>query len=97
VNHLKVSRSYIHESAIDSDHAAAMRAIVTFAREMGVVVIAQGVETEEQSALLKEADSATQAQGFHFSKAVSAERAGELLRQFVLPSVADSASLISSE
>ena len=81
VNHLKIARSYMKESAIDSDHAAAMRAIVNFAQELGIAVIAQGVETEEQNTLLKETDSATQAQGFHFSKAVSAEKAGELLRK----------------
>jgi diguanylate cyclase (GGDEF)-like protein/PAS domain S-box-containing protein len=81
VNHLKIARSYMNESAIDSEHAAAMRAIVTFAQELGIPVIAQGVETEEQSALLKQTDSATQAQGFHFSKAVSAEKAAEFLRQ----------------
>jgi diguanylate cyclase (GGDEF)-like protein/PAS domain S-box-containing protein len=80
VNHLKVARSYIQESAIDSDDAAAMRAILTFARDMGITVIAQGVETEEQSTLLKRTDSATQAQGFHFSKAVGADSASELLR-----------------
>jgi diguanylate cyclase (GGDEF)-like protein/PAS domain S-box-containing protein len=81
VNHLKIARSYMNESAIDSEHAAAMRAIVTFAQELGIGVIAQGVETEEQSALLRETDSVTKAQGFHFSKAVSAEKAGELLRK----------------
>lgn len=80
VNHLKVARSYIQESAIDSDDAAAMRAILTFARDMGITVIAQGVETQEQSTLLKRTDSATQAQGFHFSKAVGANSASELLR-----------------
>jgi len=80
VNHLKIARSYIQESAIDSDGAAAMRAILTFARDMGITVIAQGVETEEQRTLLKRTHSATQAQGFHFSKAVGANSASELLR-----------------
>jgi diguanylate cyclase (GGDEF)-like protein/PAS domain S-box-containing protein len=80
VNHLKIARSYIQESAIDSDDAAAMRAILAFARDMGITVIAQGVETEEQSSLLKRTDSATQAQGFHFSKAVGAHSASEMLR-----------------
>jgi EAL domain-containing protein (putative c-di-GMP-specific phosphodiesterase class I) len=69
--HLKIARSYINVSAIDSAYAAAVRAIVTFAQELGIAVIAQGVET----------DSATQAQEFHFSKAVSAEKAGELLNK----------------
>jgi diguanylate cyclase (GGDEF)-like protein/PAS domain S-box-containing protein len=81
VNHLKIAPSYIKEAAIDSDDAAAMRAILAFARDMGIAVIAQGVETEQQSALLQSTDSATQGQGFHFSKAVSAGEAGELLRR----------------
>jgi diguanylate cyclase (GGDEF)-like protein/PAS domain S-box-containing protein len=81
VNHLKIAPSYIRESAIDSEHAAGMRAIVTFARDMGIAVIAQGVETSEQTSLLKETYAAAQAQGFHFSKPVNAEMAAELLRK----------------
>jgi diguanylate cyclase (GGDEF)-like protein/PAS domain S-box-containing protein len=81
VNHLKIARSYIDEASIDSDHAAAMRAIIAFARDMGIAVISQGVETEAQSKLLKETDSAAQGQGFHFSKPLSAENAVELLRR----------------
>jgi EAL domain-containing protein (putative c-di-GMP-specific phosphodiesterase class I) len=80
VNHLKIAASLISD-AVDSDESAAMRAIVTFAREMGITVIAQGVETEEQRRLLRQTDPAAQAQGFHFSKAVSAEQAGGLLRE----------------
>jgi diguanylate cyclase (GGDEF)-like protein/PAS domain S-box-containing protein len=80
VNHLKMAPSYIDERAINADDAAAMRAIMAFARDMGIAVIAQGVETERQSALLRQTDCATHAQGFHFSKPVSAEKAGELLR-----------------
>jgi diguanylate cyclase (GGDEF)-like protein/PAS domain S-box-containing protein len=81
VNHLKIARSYIDNSTLDSDCAATIRAIVTFARDMGIAVIAQGVETAQQSALLAETDGATQAQGFHFSKAVDPIRATELLRR----------------
>jgi len=80
VNHLKIAASLISD-AVDSDESAAMRAIVTFAREMGIAVIAQGVETEEQRRLLRQTDPAAQAQGFHFSKPVSAEQAGGLLRE----------------
>jgi EAL domain-containing protein (putative c-di-GMP-specific phosphodiesterase class I) len=53
---------------------------LAFARDMGITVIAQGVETEEQSTLLRRTHSATQAQGFHFSKAVGADSASALLR-----------------
>ena len=95
VNHLKIAPSYIKESAIDSDDAAAMRAILAFARDMGIAVIAQGVETEQQSALLQLTDSATQGQGFHFSKAVSAGEASELLRRGCIETVAADAAIVT--
>ena len=81
VNHLKIARSFITRSTSDPESAATIRAIVNFARDIGIGVIAQGVETEEQRELLTSTDATTQAQGFHFSKAVGADRAGELLRQ----------------
>ena len=95
VNHLKIAPSYIKESAIDSDDAAAMRAILAFARDMGIAVIAQGVETEQQSALLQRTDSATQGQGFHFSKAVSAGEASELLRRGCIETAATDAAIVT--
>ena len=80
VNHLKVAQSFINRSTTDAESAATIRAIVNFARDIGIVVIAQGVETEQQRDLLTLTDITTQAQGFHFSKAVGAERASEMLR-----------------
>jgi diguanylate cyclase (GGDEF)-like protein len=81
VNHLKIARSYIRDASTDVEHATAMRAIMRFAHDIGIAVIAQGVETEEQNVLLKETGGATQAQGFHFSRAVGAEKAAALLRR----------------
>jgi len=81
VNHLKIARSYIRDASTDAEHATAMRAIMRFAHDIGIAVIAQGVETEEQNALLKDTEGATQAQGFHFSRAVSGEKAAALLRR----------------
>ena len=81
VNHLKIARSYIREATIDAEHAAAVRAIMRFAHDIGIAVIAQGVESEEENALLTKADTATLGQGFHFSRAVSGEKAGALLKR----------------
>jgi diguanylate cyclase (GGDEF)-like protein/PAS domain S-box-containing protein len=81
VNHLKIARSYIREATTNAEHATALRAIMRFARDIGVAVIAQGVESEEENALLTETDTATLAQGFHFSRAVSPEKAAALLRR----------------
>lgn len=84
VNHLKIAQSFINRSTVDPESAATIRAMVNFANDIGIGIIAQGVETEQQRALLAATDSTTQAQGFLFSKAVEAVQATELLRQVVL-------------
>ena len=81
MNHLKIAQSFIKKSVDDADSAATIRAIVNFARDVGIGVIGQGVETEQQRALLASTGLATQGQGFHFSKAVGAVHATEFLRQ----------------
>lgn len=58
-----------------------MRAIIGAAREMGIKVIAEGVESEEQRSLLLGIGQTTTAQGFYFSEPVSAAAAGRLLRR----------------
>jgi diguanylate cyclase (GGDEF)-like protein/PAS domain S-box-containing protein len=90
VNHLKIAQSFVKRSTSDPECAATIRAIVNFAHDIGISVIAQGVETEQQRDLLISTDAMTQAQGFHFSKAVSAERAGEILRQGRIASMSES-------
>jgi EAL domain-containing protein (putative c-di-GMP-specific phosphodiesterase class I) len=90
VNHLKIARSFINRSTSDPESAATIRAIVNFAHDIGIVVIAQGVETEEQSDMLTSIDITTQAQGFHFSKPLAADSAGEFLRKFRIASTAES-------
>jgi diguanylate cyclase (GGDEF)-like protein len=81
VSHLKIAQSVIHRSTSDPGSAATIRAIVNLAREAGIGVIAQGVETEQQRLLLAHTNWATKAQGFHFSEAVGAAEASALLRQ----------------
>ena len=81
VKHLKIAQSFIRKSTLDAESVATTHAIVNFAKAVGIGIIAQGVETEEQRALLAATDFSTRAQGFHFSEAVGAARAGELLRQ----------------
>ena len=81
VSHLKIAQSVIHRSTRDPGSAATIRAIVNLAREAGIGVIAQGVETEQQRLLLADTNWATKAQGFHFSEAVGAAEASALLRR----------------
>jgi diguanylate cyclase (GGDEF)-like protein/PAS domain S-box-containing protein len=80
VNHLKIAQSFVNRCSTDPGSAATISAIINFARDVGVGVIAQGIETDEQRALIASTDSHAHAQGFHFSAAVGPDEAAELLR-----------------
>ncbi len=96
VNHLKITRSLISKAIEDPRSAATICAIINLAREVGIGVIAEGVETEEQRDLLASAGCATDAQGYYFSEAVAAAHASELLRKggFALNAPKDGLRLI---
>jgi diguanylate cyclase (GGDEF)-like protein/PAS domain S-box-containing protein len=92
VNHLKIAQSFINRSTSDPESAATIRAILNFAHDVGIGVIAQGIETEEQRDLLTSTDTVAHGQGFHFSKAVGAERAGDFLREGRVATAGESSS-----
>ncbi|WP_412071434.1 EAL domain-containing protein [Pseudomonas sp. FEN] len=79
VNHLKLAQSFINHATQDAESATTLRAIINFAREVGIGIIAEGVETQEQRHSLMATGSPMAAQGFYFSKAVDSQRAAELL------------------
>jgi diguanylate cyclase (GGDEF)-like protein/PAS domain S-box-containing protein len=80
VSHLKIAQSFINSTDTFPERASMIRAIIKIARELNIGVIAEGVETEEQRALLASTGSTTHAQGYFFSEAVAAARADQLLR-----------------
>ena len=69
---VKIDRSYITDVATDASHEAFVRAVLAYATTLGVEVIAEGVETPEQLAKLREI-GITIAQGFYYSRPVPAE------------------------
>lgn len=92
VNHLKVARRFVEKATEDPQRAATIRAIIGAAREMGIQVIAEGVETQEQRALLVSIGSGTHGAGFLFSHAVPAERATDLLKKGVIEQAGQTAA-----
>ena len=74
VNTLKIDRSFVVRMHADDEHFEIVRTIVTLAHTLEMDVIAEGIETAEQLALLKMLDC-EQGQGYLFSKPLSKEDA----------------------
>ncbi len=84
VNRLKIARGMIATADVEAGGGAMVRAILSLARELGVDVVAEGVETEAQCRLLMDASANAQGQGFYYSHAVSAEDTLRMLRAGVV-------------
>ena len=78
IERLKIDRSFIQDMVKDSDDRAIIGAVTSMAHKMGIKTVAEGVETEEQLAFLRDSDC-DEAQGFLFSRPVSAEQFRELV------------------
>jgi len=64
---LKIDRSFIEDVTTSEDERVIVKAVLAMARNLGVKVIAEGVETKEQHAFLAE-ESCDFLQGFLFSR-----------------------------
>jgi EAL domain-containing protein (putative c-di-GMP-specific phosphodiesterase class I) len=83
VSRLKIAREFVRDIATNAGDAAIVRATIGLARELGIDVVAEGVETAGALSLL-EAAGCRCAQGYFFSRPVPANAAGDLLRRGVL-------------
>jgi EAL domain-containing protein (putative c-di-GMP-specific phosphodiesterase class I) len=79
IDELKIDRSFVARMELDPRNAQLVQAIVGLARNLGVKVVAEGVETRDQLAALR-ALGCDFAQGFLFSEPVPADEAEALLR-----------------
>ena len=80
VGRLKIASHMVAAASDEGAGQAMMRAIIVLAGELGVEVVAEGVETEAQRAALVKMSSATKGQGFYFSKPMRAEDTTQNLR-----------------
>ncbi len=78
---LKIDGSFIRDLTVDPFDEAISQAIVTLARSLQVRVVAEGVETQAQLLKLRRM-GCDEAQGFYFSKAVTASETLELFDRF---------------
>ncbi len=81
VDILKVDRSFVKDVPHDQEDVSLVTAIVAMADSLGIAVVAEGVETEEQRLFLKEI-GCDYMQGFLFDKPLSA---GEMEQRIADP------------
>lgn len=80
VDCLKIDRSFICDVDCDSSAAAVATSIVAIAHSLGLQVVAEGVETKEQLAFLRQC-GCDAFQGYYFSKPLPAAGFAELLAE----------------
>lgn len=79
VDVLKIDQSFIHGLSHEPKDAALVSAIIQLGRSLNLSIIAEGVETQEQLAFLKQ-QGCEEGQGYYFSKALPADSFARLLR-----------------
>ncbi len=75
---LKIDRAFVNDMTTSAEHLAIVSAIVNLAKALGIFVVAEGVETEEQAARLH-ALGCDEAQGYLFGRPLPAYEAAKLL------------------
>ena len=80
IDALKIDQSFIRDLTTDPDSKAIAATIIAMAHNLNHIVIAEGVETEEQLAFLRE-HQCDEFQGYLLSRPVPADELLEILRQ----------------
>jgi diguanylate cyclase (GGDEF)-like protein/PAS domain S-box-containing protein len=81
VDTLKIDRSFINDIHVNPSYSAIIDAIIDIATKLKLGIIAEGVETEEQSNFLIE-KRCYEMQGFLFSKPVTVEEFEKMLLKY---------------
>jgi EAL domain-containing protein (putative c-di-GMP-specific phosphodiesterase class I) len=71
VDVIKIDRSFVSKLETHAGDAAIVRAVLSLAQSLGIKVVAEGVETAEQVALLRE-QGCNLVQGYHVSRPMPA-------------------------
>jgi len=80
VQRLKIDRSFVEGAPTDPADAGIVRCAIAIGKNLGFKVIAEGVETAEQAAILRE-ERCDEGQGFYFSRPLPPEDVPGFIRQ----------------
>ncbi len=79
---LKIDRSFVHKLEQDKKNTAFISAIISMAQQLGIHVIAEGVENPKQLQILKN-HGGTEVQGFFFSPPLGSDAFLQLLQGII--------------
>ena len=77
---IKIDRSFIEDLPYDKDSVSITRAIIHMSHELGLKVVAEGIENSKQNELLADMGCDT-SQGYFFSRPVDADNFSVLLKE----------------
>ena len=80
IDHLKIDKQFIHNVMKDNFEGVVVEAIIHIAHSMNLIVIAEGIEQQEQHETLGKLNC-DQAQGYLYSRPVPAEEIPKLLQK----------------
>ena len=83
IDTIKIDRSFVRDLPQNSEDKAIAQAIIGMGKALGLTIVAEGVETIEQSDFLRE-HACDEIQGFLFSKPVPPGEIAQLLRRLPL-------------
>jgi EAL domain-containing protein (putative c-di-GMP-specific phosphodiesterase class I) len=86
VDRLKIAQELVAEITSDSRSAVVVRSSIRLAHDLGIEVIAEGVERADQASFLLEA-GCEYAQGYYYSRPMSANKVAKLLSRTITASL----------
>jgi PAS domain S-box-containing protein len=95
VDALKIDRAFTSKMCVDAESLEIVRIVIMLAHNLGLSVVAEGVETAEQLAQLRDLGCEL-AQGYFFSRPADCESIGNFLRSRY-PTAAGPASTVSPQ
>jgi diguanylate cyclase (GGDEF)-like protein/PAS domain S-box-containing protein len=85
---LKIDRSFIADITEDLEYASIAQAVITLAHALGLNVVAEGVENEQQAEFLT-AHGCDEMQGYYFARPMPADECTQMLKRHLQPAARD--------
>jgi EAL domain-containing protein (putative c-di-GMP-specific phosphodiesterase class I) len=83
---LKIDQSFVHRITGDPDHSPIVSAIISMGKSLKHLVVAEGIETQEQRGYLQ-AQRCAEGQGYLFSRPLAAAQFAHLLQMGITETI----------